>query len=393
MAPVHGSTITIASPNPNPAFRQPSSGFGYSIGAWNGLLVVGAPGEIVDGLNAAGSVYIFEAKTGSLVRTLVSPNPQQDGSFGVSIAVADGLIVVGQTPSAGSEKPLVGRVYVFNAESGSLVASLVSPNAGTDGTFGDSIGLANGLLVVGAWGENVSEVTGAGRVYIFNERTDSLVQTLTSPNPESYGGFGSAVGVGDGRLAVDALGEEALPAYEGPVYLFSTLTWSLIGTLASPNPENYGYFGSSLSLAGDHLFVGAGDETVDGIARAGRVYVYSANSGSLVNTLVSPEPASEIFGGTVEAAGDQILVGAPWASVGLCSTLIYGTVSCSHAGKIYVFDSHTDSFLGTLVSPIPQLYAQFGTSIVIAHGRIYVGAPGEQGNGVVYIFSDRIRGE
>ena len=83
-------------------------------------------------------------------------------------------------------------------------------------------------------------------------------------------------------------------------------------TLVSPNPENLGYFGCSVSGAGDvnndgydDVIVGTLREDTDGVTDAGTAYVFSGPAGELLFPLASPDPQDlGIFGAAVSGAGD-----------------------------------------------------------------------------------------
>jgi len=130
---------------------------------------VGAFAETVDGLRAAGRVYAYNATTGSLIATLTSPNAQTEGFFGVSIDLSGDNIIIGA--SSETDNGLDGRAYIFNLESLTVLGSLVSPNPAFQGQFGLSVDLANGRVYVGAPSETVSGQFGAGNIYIFDGTT------------------------------------------------------------------------------------------------------------------------------------------------------------------------------------------------------------------------------
>ena len=60
-----------------------------------------------------------------------------------------------------------GHAYVFNFETGALIRTLTSPNSQTYGGFGESVGASGNIVVVGAWAETANGYAGAGHEYIF----------------------------------------------------------------------------------------------------------------------------------------------------------------------------------------------------------------------------------
>jgi len=165
VATVNGLTprTTLVSPN-----SQAGGSFGSSVASSGGVVVVGADDETVSGNGDAGRAYVFNAFTGALTKTLVSPNSQTLGSFGYSVAVSGGVVVVGAWDETVSGNGAAGRAYVFNAFTGTLTKTLVSPNSQLAGYFGSSVASSGGFVVVGAPDETVSGNPGAGRAYVFN---------------------------------------------------------------------------------------------------------------------------------------------------------------------------------------------------------------------------------
>jgi hypothetical protein len=114
----------------------------------------------------------------------VSPNEKEAGYFGRSVSGAgdvngDGYadVVVGAYwENPGSSPDGAGRAYVFDGQTGALLHTLVSPNEEFDGDFGISVsgaGDANGDgyddVVVGAhWEDPGPSPSNAGRAYTYS---------------------------------------------------------------------------------------------------------------------------------------------------------------------------------------------------------------------------------
>src|SRR5438094_9145985 len=82
--------------------------------------------------------------------TSTCPNAQSDGHFGVSVAVSGTTVVVGaREESAGTPaQTQAGNAYVFDATDGSLITTLTSPNAQTNGHFGVSVAVTGTTPIV-----------------------------------------------------------------------------------------------------------------------------------------------------------------------------------------------------------------------------------------------------
>ena len=258
----------------------------------------------------AGRAYIFDGSTGALLRTLVSPNEETTGRFGVRLSgVSDvngdgrGDVVIGaDLEDPGASPSDAGRAYIFDGSTGALLRTLVSPNEETSGQFGiwvsgvsDVNGDGRGDVVIGARQEDPgASPSDAGRAYIFDGSTGALLQTLASPNEEFDGEFGVSVsGVsdfnGDGRgdVVIGAWLEDpgASPSDAGRAYIFDGSTGALLQTLVSRNEESGGFFGYRVSGVSDvdgdgrgEVVIGARDEDPGAVSPdgAGRAYIFSS---------------------------------------------------------------------------------------------------------------------
>src|SRR2546427_400096 len=273
------NTITLTSPN-----AQTNGRFGQSVAVNEGdpIVVVGAPDESA-GTPAeplAGHAYVLDTTIG-LITTLTSPTPELAGEFGFSVAVSGTTVVVGAPlESAGTPAQMVaGNAYVFDATDGSLITTLTSPNTQTDGVFGLSVAVSGTTVVVGAHLESAGTPAqlAAGHAYVFDASTGFLTTTLTSPNAQTNGEFGNSVAVGGTTVVVGAPGEiVGLLTSAGHAYSFDASTGFLTTTLTSPNAQNNGRFGLSVAVTESDpiVVVGAPRESGGGSSGAGHAYVF-----------------------------------------------------------------------------------------------------------------------
>jgi hypothetical protein len=241
---------------------------------------------------------------------------------------------------------------------------------------------------------------------IFASALGQVLYELTSPNEEAYGQFGWAVsGAGDVNgdgyddVIVGALRESPSdsPSEAGRAYVFSGATGSVLLTLVSPNEEEDGQFGRAVSSAGDVNGDGYGDVIVgahfespgSSPFRAGRAYVFAGFTGDLLFTLISPndEYGSGYFGWAVSNAGDLNSDGLEDVIVGAPRELF------APMGRAHVFSGATGNLMLTLVSPDAE-GGLFGCSVASTGDvnndgcdDLLVGAYYDGIGGRVYIFS------
>jgi hypothetical protein len=212
--------------------------------------------------------------------------------------------------------------------------------------------------------------------------TSALAQPpveLVSPNESAEGYFGYAVsGVGDINndgyddvaVATPVENMSGSPWDCGVVYVFRGPAGVLEATLESPNAEENGYFGSSVSDIGDinddgfvDVVVGAPNESPGSSPTgAGRAYVFSGATCTALHTLVSAnEEIDGCFGGAVSRAGDTNNDGYTDVIVGAC--LWNPVADPDGEGRAYIFSGLNGDLLHTLESPNPQTDGYFGVSV------------------------------
>lgn len=191
-----GLPLPLVSPS-----AQQDGRFGFSISVSGDLIAIGAPYE-----NQTGNAYVFNATSGALISTLSGSNLNASW-FGYSVSLSQNYVTVGAPGSSVDGTYQAGQAYVFSALSGELIAKLSSSNPQYEGWFGWSVAASGSYVTVGAPGEVVGKYAEAGNVYMFGETTGKPIRTLSSPNPQEYGNFGYSVSASGASLAIDAPGE------------------------------------------------------------------------------------------------------------------------------------------------------------------------------------------
>ena len=369
------STLLTSGGEGSPSYGTTAGLFGQSLAVGGAFLVVGAPNETSSGLAAAGNAYVYNSSSGALVYTLTSPAPQELGAFGWSVAVSGSVAMVGAPGENASGVPAAGAVHAYSLTTGKLLYTLSSPNAQTVGEFGGVLAASGSLLVVGAVSENTTAGF-AGRAYVYNATSGSLIGSLESPNPVLEGEFGSTAYATPGYVFVGAQNETVDGSVgAGRVYVFSASSLALVETLTSPGAQVNGEFGFSLAGTGSELVVGAPFESVGGGPQIGNAYVYSTASWTLLATFSGSTATQQYppnFGTSVAAGDGLIAVGAPYNGTAITSSTIIG-------GAIYIYNATTFALVGGMTAPsVPGGYysTEFGSALAIGSGTLAVGDPG-----------------
>jgi hypothetical protein len=277
----------------------------------------------------------------------------------------------------------VRAAYLYSGATGQLIRAWLSPNRQDGGSFGWALAWVPDLngdgapdLVISAVGERAaSGVFGAGRVYVYSGASGVWIRTLNTPNPEQGGNFGFAVaGVpdvdGDGRgdIIVGAPNEDpgATPTDAGRAYLFSGATGTLIRAMGSPYPQVSGLYGTSVAGLADINGDGRGDVAVGGAWetapgkpwRSGAVHIYSGATGYGLRHIVSPTPSVQgYFGICIGTVPDLNFDGKQ----DLVIAASRETAAASESGRAYVYSAATGVLLRVLNSSSPKFQGQFGS--------------------------------
>ncbi|MCA9495884.1 MAG: FG-GAP repeat protein [Nanoarchaeota archaeon] len=223
----------------------------------------------------------------------------------------------------------------------------------------------------------------------------SELAELNSSNVKANGYFGTSVSISGDYVVVGAPIEDAPLTSSGRAYVFkrnlSDDSFYQVSELNSSNPEINGNFGTSVSISGDYVVVGVPYEDAP-ISGSGRAYVFKRNlsddSFYQVSELNSSHAAATgRFGDSVSISGDYVVVGAIWEDDPL-----------SENGRAYVFKRNVsdDSFyeVAVLNSSNPLASGRFGESVSISGDYVVIGATWENaplGNsGRAYVFKRNI---
>ena len=373
---------------------------------------------VVQALGTAARAYSITV-TRPASNYLKASNTDPKDYFGSSVSLFGDTLVVGasgeasgatgvnrgHTDNTASES---GAVYVFVRTGGNWTqqAYLKASNTDPKDHFGSSVSLFGDTLVVGASGE-ASNATGgqfdntaseSGAVYVFVRTEGIWTQQayLKAFNADPNDHFGSSVSLFGDTLVVGASGEgsggEFTDSESGAVYVFVRTgeNWTQQAYLKAFNADPNDHFGSSVSLFGDTLVVGAsgedsrvhGDPADNTASESGAVYVFARTGRNWTQQAYlkasSPAP-NDHFGSSVALFGDTLAVGA--YAVG---EVMESYTESSRSGAVYVFVR-----TGTTWTPQADLTAsnsngawggEFGYSVSLFEDTLAVGARSESSN-------------
>ena len=360
------------------------------------IMVVGAGGSGVGGVNNLGTVYIYRCVLygpWNLVQTITNPTTAAVASadnFGCSVGLnaSGSIMAVGSSLYSSNN----GCICIFSANitftTWTLLQTIINPNYSNTDYFGKILvfnALGN-VLVVGA----PNYVSETGRAYVFRSNqtfTDwALDASLNNPTGLTGELFAnsSAVNVAGTILALGASNTRNGGAlYYGRVYMYSYTNGSWVLKTNTPFTSNTDNLGSSVSLNAAGTLLAAGASAAGNSPNyTGFVNIYKYDG----TTLSSPTKLFANVAGTIlarfglevafDASGEILLIAAP----------LYST----NNGRTYIYQ--TTNNWGTAPTPtiIDASGTFFGSNIAInAEGTVFVsGASGYNSNtGRVYTYT------
>jgi len=321
-------------------------------------------------------VEVYNARTGAFLRSIICP----DGTgkrFGKHGIDIDGTNLIVGAPGS-------GKAYIFDITNGSTLQTFSSSSV----EFGIHVSIKGNYAAVSDY--HTSDSDWIGKFTVYNVTTGSQLYVVNNPNA----GGGDA---GD-NFAKDGLDmtasyivtagwrEDTGASGSGTAYVFDITDGTLLATVLNPNPVSNGFFGYGIAADGDYLGVFAFT-----LPASNNVYVYSLSalvanaSASPIYTISNPSPdgnTSDQFGwGSVSIAGTFMAVGAKAEDVGSGSS-----------GSSYLYDLSD----GTLLYSVSGASGDdnMGTASAVGTGVFVTGSPqndsGGSNNGSIGIYNGTV---
>lgn len=244
--------------------------------------------------------------------------------FGSSVAISGDTLVVG----AERDRSRLGSAYVYKNVAGTWtqVAKLEPDDVSYDsqGNFGISVAIIDGIVIVGAPYDSTSGRRRNGSVYVYAESGSSysLVEKITPSNLLEGDQFGISVAVESStnpsnnvqevRLAIGARFDDDKGQESGSVYTYLksdgsnkfTFDRQLLSSAYSPGAE----MGTSVAMHGRNLIVGAKKWSGTG----GVHYFRHGGTSWTEVEVVTPSGGSsgDEFGSTLALTNDVAIVGS-----------------------------------------------------------------------------------
>ena len=331
--------------------------FGQSVAIFGDTCVIGASGD--DGENdeayRRGSAYIFNRQadaTWGETQRLTPSNADWQDQFGYAVSITNNYILVG-APFYYKDFQVgeVGAAYLFaqqNDGTWAEIANLIATDFDSDDEFGHSVGIDEGMAVVGSRRDD-DNGDQSGSAYIFERQNDgSWIETekLLASDGAPIDAFGISVAISGSTVLVGAYLNDDNGSGSGSAYLYQRQTdgsWSETQKLTAPDGATLDRFGYSVAISGDTALVGAIGSPC--------VYIYERQAGGIWSEIqkltASDGDAVFSFGHSLSISGDTALVGNNYGSAYLYQRQADG--SWSETAKLTASDGEPDDYFGISV--------------------------------------------
>lgn len=375
--------------------------FGKAVAIEGEVIVVGALEEDPGDLNNAGSAYLFIRNAGGTnawgqVAKLVAADAAAGDRFGSAVDVAGDIVLVGASVADVAGVTNAGAAYAFRRNEGGLdawgqCAKLIASDGAADDEFGVAVAVDDGVALVGAHADDAGTRTNAGAAYVFEQHAGGAnawgqVGKLSGSQATNNGYFGRAVALDAHALLVGAQQGAASPSGLVCRVTVEAEDWTRV---QDPwvDESSVRYFGSSVSMDGDVLAVGAPGFSDAGTTNCGTVFVYDRDAdrrGSWIRrAILRPQDLmdNDQFGYRLAVGGDVLAVAS-----------LKDDGTNADVGAVYVYERHaggTNAWgeVARLRPPDATGDSEFGRALAVTRDTIVVATPwNDSGYGAVNVY-------
>ncbi len=302
--------------------------FGWSVAISGETAIIGAYSDNIGANSNQGSAYVFvrSGVTWTQQQKLTASDGAANDVFGFSVSISGDTAIINATADDVGANTDQGSAYVFTrsgvtwTEQQQLTAS--------DGTafdnFGISVSISGDTVVIGAQVDDVGANSNQGSAYVFVKSgiTWTQQQKLNSSDGAANDNFGWSVSISGDTVIVGAITNDVgANLDQGSAYIFtrSGVTWTQQQKLNASDGTINDYFGGSVAISGNNIFVGVNFDKVGANVNQGSAYAFRVLGNGWTQEaqrVLSDGALNDYFGRSVAISGDTAIVGAYLDDVG-----------------------------------------------------------------------------
>ena len=249
---------------------SPGDQFGHAIAMSGTTALVSSVRDDDNGMDS-GSAYLFDVVTSQLFHKFIAPDGSPGDFFGDSVALSANYAVVG-SPFEDSNGTNSGAAYLFDVNTGDLLHKLTPNDGSADDLFGESVAVSNGLVLVGS-PQDDDDGQNSGSAYLFDAVTGQQIRKLTAPDAEAIRFFALSIGFFGNNAVIGSSTDDDNGPSSGSAYVFDVNTGQLIEKLTAPDGAVGDTFGESVTISSGAVLIGSPRDDDQG-PDSGSVYLF-----------------------------------------------------------------------------------------------------------------------
>lgn len=348
----------------SPSNVTASDNLGYAVSVFGNFAFVGAPFKSIPSTPFAGVTYVFSNIGGQWTQfhELYPPSPFSDAQYGFSVSVHTTYAIVGSPYDTSGNTP--GYAYIYHYNGNKWILQQTISGSLSNQYFGYSVSIYGNYAVVGTIGLSSGSL-GAAYIFSLSGSQWSLQQSVYSSNVYSGDYFGSSVSIFGYSLLVGAPHDNNS---QGKAYVFTYNgnKWIQEAELTANGGSANDFFGCSVMIYYNNAIIGAYNQTISNNVGQGSTYVFTVSGTQWTQSqklTATQGQANSFFGTSVSISGNFLVIGAP------------ATPSNTTSGNAYVFQNIGNQWTEQQSLSNSSLGgALFGTSVAISENVIVVGA-------------------
>ena len=199
---------------------------------------------------------------------LTASNAAAGDRFGRSVSISGDYAFVGKLPTGFSAPPPSVYIFVRSEDSWTLHAKLEG--------FGYHTSISGDYAIIGDSGnDDAGSNSGAAYIFVRSGTSWTLQAKRTASDAVAGESFGVSVSISGDYVIIGASNDDDAGDKSGSAYIFvrDGSSWTEQVKLTASDAAAEDYFGSSVSISGDTIIVGAfGDD--DAGSRSGSAYIF-----------------------------------------------------------------------------------------------------------------------